>query len=218
MAAVDPARLAPMMAAYAVYLAIFVIVGLTVSTLASYSRPALAVLLGFWAVNCFLTPRLVADAAEQTYSSPAAGDFWRQVAVEMRGAFGHSDNHQRVLELKRRSMERYGFSRVEDLPVNFQGLRLWAGEEHDNQFFDQHFGSPWRTGEAQEHLHHWAALASPFLAVGSISMGMAGTDLAHLWDFTQATEQHRRLNKAMNLNLANNSRTGENYYFAGQSP
>jgi ABC-2 type transport system permease protein len=217
MAAVDPARLAPMAAAYAVYLAIFVIVGLTVSALASSSWTALAVLLGFWAVNCFLTPRLVADAAEQTYPSPAASDFWRQVAAEMRGADGHSDNDQRILELKRRTMERYGVSRVEDRPVNFEGLRLQAGEEHGNQVFDQHFGRLWRTYEAQEHLHHWAALASPFLAVRSISMAMAGTDLAHLRDFAQATEQYRRLNKAMNLNLANNSRTGEYYYFAGRS-
>lgn len=217
MAVDDPWRLLPMAAAYFAYLAIFVSLGLAVSALASSSRTSLALLLGFWMASSFLLPRLSADFAEQLHPAPVAADFWRHVATEMKGADGHSESDQRILELKRKTLAQYGVSRVEDLPVNFEGLRLQAGEEHGNEVFDHHFGKLWSAYEAQERVHHWAAVFSPLLAVRSLSMAMAGADLAHLRDFTEKTESYRRqLNKQMNLDAANNSRHGQYFYFAGK--
>jgi hypothetical protein len=83
--------------------------------------------------SSFLLPRLSADFAEQLHPAPVAADFWRHVATEMKGADGHSESDQRILELKRKTLAQYGVSRVEDLPVNFEGLRLQAGEEHGNE-------------------------------------------------------------------------------------
>lgn len=211
------ARFGPMALAYFIYLAVFAVLSLGVSALVSSSRTALVFLLGFWILNGFLVPRLAADAAEGLYPTPSATAFWREVATEMKGADGHSDSDQRILDLKRRTMEKYGVSRVEDLPVNFEGLRLQAGEEHGNEVFDDHFGRLWRAFESQERVHQWASVLSPLMAVRSVSMAMAGTDLAHLRDFTEKTEQYRRmLNKTMNLDVASNSRTGQYFYFAGK--
>jgi len=218
MAASEVARFGPMALAYLAYLAVFALLSLTVSALVSSSRTALVILLGFWTINGFLVPRLAADAAESLHPAPSTAQFWRQVAAEMKGADGHSENDRRILDLKRRTMEKYGVTRVEDLPVNFEGLRLQAGEEHGNRVFDDHFGRLWETFESQERVHRRAAVLSPLLAVRSISMAMAGTDLAHLRDFTEKTERYRRmLNKTMNLDAAHNSRTGEYFYFAGKS-
>jgi ABC-2 type transport system permease protein len=210
-------RLAPMAAAYLLYLALFTVLGIAVSAAMRSSRMALSALLGFWIVSCFLAPRVAADIAERRNPTPAANDFWHAIELETKGADGHSDNDSRILELKRRMLAQYGVKRVEDLPVNFEGLRLQAGEEHGNQVFDAHYGKLWRIYEGQERIHHWAALVSPLIAVRSISMAMAGTDLAHVRDFTIAAEQYRRmLNKSMNLNVANNSRYGSYYYFRGR--
>lgn len=217
MAASNFTRLIPMILSYLVYLALFAVLSLAISAAASSSRTALVLLLGFWTINGYVIPRLAADAAESIYPVPSSTDFWRQIAIEMKGADGHSENDQRILELKRRTMEKYGVTRVEDLPINFEGLRLQSGEEHGNHVFDDHFGRLWQAFESQERIHHWASMLSPLLAVRSISMAMAGTDLAHLRDFTDKTEQYRRLlNKTMNLDVANNSRTGQYFYFAGK--
>ncbi len=208
-------RLLPLTAAYLAYLATFLLIGLTVSALTSSSRTSLALLLGFWTLSTFVVPRVAADLAEWAVPSPHASDFWREIAVGMRGADGHSENDRRILELKRKTMEEYGVSRVEDLPVNFEGLRLQAGEEHGNHLFDQFYGNLWAVYERQQQLHRNASWATPLFALRSISMAMAGTDLAHLRDFTQATEAYRRsLNRAMNLNVAHHSRMGDYYYFA----
>jgi ABC-2 type transport system permease protein len=91
---------------------------------------------------------------------------------------------------------------------------LQAGEEHGIVVFDQRFGELWSIYRKQERVHHWAALISPLIAVRSVSMAMAGTDLTHLRGFTEAAERLRRvLNKEMNENLAYGSRAGQYYYF-----
>ncbi len=208
-------RLLPLLLAYAAYLATFAFLGLTVSAVASSSRTSLALLLGFWTIATFVVPRVAAETAEAAHPAPLAADFWREIAIGMRGADGHSENDKRILELKRQTMQKYGVSRAEDLPVNFEGLRLQAGEEHGNELFDEYYGKLWAAYEKQERLHLAASWTTPLLALRSVSMSMAGTDLAHLRDFTEATERYRRaLNKTMNMDVANRSRMGEYYYFA----
>jgi ABC-2 type transport system permease protein len=208
-------RAVPMSAAYILYLLLFVALALAVSAAAPSSRVSLATLLAIWAGTGVLSPRFAGDVAERVRPTPAAADFWRDVTAETRGADGHSGNDQRMLDLKRDLLAKYNASRLEDVPVNFEGLRLQDGEEHGNIVFDQHFGKLWSRYEEQERVHHWSALASPLIAVRSISMAMAGADLAHLRRFTTAAEQYRRMvNKKMNLNVANNSRFGQYYYFA----
>jgi ABC-2 type transport system permease protein len=207
-------RMAVMMAAYTFYLLTFVAISLAVSAVTSSSRVALACLLGVWTVSTFIVPRVASDLAERAYPVPTSQAFWQTVDGEIHGADGHSVFEQAALNLKRRLLAQYGVARAEDLPVNFEGLRLQQGEEHGNLIFDRRFGELWGTYRAQERIHHWAALLSPLIAVRSISMAMAGTDLTHLRDFTDAAEQHRRLlNKTMNLNLAYGSKTGQYYYY-----
>jgi ABC-2 type transport system permease protein len=203
-----------MIAAYTIYLATFLALSLAVSAMTSSPRVALACLLGFWTVSTFIVPRVASDTAERVHATPTSQAFWQTINGEMHGFDGHSGFEQSALDLKRKLLEQYHVTRVEDLAVNFDGLRLQQGEEHGNVVFDKHFGELWQTYRAQERIHHWAALLSPLIAVRSISMAMAGTDLTHLRDFTDAAEQHRRLlNKTMNLNLAYGSKTGQYYYF-----
>jgi len=209
-------RMLPVLAAYGCYLLVFAGVGLAVSAVVRTSRTAFVVLTGMWVFSTFAVPRLSADVAAMLFPTPSSADFWREIAAGMKGADGHSENDRRILELKQRTMEKYGVTKAEDLPVNFEGLRLQAGEEHGNHLFDEYYGRLWGAYEAQERAQQWTGLLSPYLAVRSISMAMAGTDLAHLRRFTEYTEEYRRaLNKAMNLNVANRSRMGEYYYFAG---
>ncbi|HEU0122053.1 MAG TPA: ABC transporter permease subunit, partial [Bryobacteraceae bacterium] len=92
-------RLVVMAVSYVAFLSVYILLGLLVSLLAPSSRTALAILLGFWSVTTFVIPRVTADLAESAYRSPVASDFWREIAVGMRGADGHSENDKRILEL-----------------------------------------------------------------------------------------------------------------------
>ena len=111
-----------------------------------------------------------------------------------------------------RLLAEYGVERAEDLPVNEVGLYLQESEEFGNRIFDRNYGALWDTFERQGVVHEALAVAAPLLAVRTLSMGLAGTDVEQHRHFATAAEAYRRdMMRQMNLDLAENSRTGELY-------
>lgn len=212
------AQLALMAGGFLLYFAIYVGVSLAVSALAPSSRLALVILLGFWIVNGFAAPRVASDLAKRVHPSPSAFEFTRLVNQDLKnGIDGHSPEDRRRAELEARVLAQYGVGRVEDLPVNFDGIVLQESEEYGNRIFDKHYASLWETFERQNRLQQGFGLLAPLLAVRSLSMGLAGTDWAQHRDFAAAAESYRRmLVKTMNEDMIRNSRTGDTEYRAGR--
>jgi ABC-2 type transport system permease protein len=208
-------RMALLCVGYLLYFGAFIGVTLACSALASSARAALVALLAFWIVNGLLAPRLATDAAERLYRTPAAEEFWEAVHKDQRqGVDGHDAANSRTEELKRRTMAEYKVERLEDLPINFNGVALQAGEEYGNRVFDKHYGEVWKIYYRQERVHKLAALVAPLMAVRGFSMGLAGADLRHHQHFTDAAEAYRRsLNKLLNEDFARNSRTSDEYSY-----
>jgi ABC-2 type transport system permease protein len=215
----DFARLSFLIAGYLVYFAGFVALALACSAWARSSRVALIVLFAFWILNCLLAPRVAADLAERLYPTPTRAQFWETIEQDMKnGVDGHNPAAQRTEELKRQALEQYGVTKVEDLPVNFAGIALQAGEEYGNRVFDRRYGELWGLYEKQNQIHKALALVAPLTALRQFSAGMAGTDFAQHRDFALAAENYRRaLNKMMNEHLAYNSRGADYEYEAGSA-
>jgi ABC-2 type transport system permease protein len=200
---------------YLLYFGAFIGASLACSALASSARAALVALLAFWIVNGLLAPRLATDLAERLYPTPTAEEFWEVVHKDQQqGVDGHDAANGRTEELKRRTMAEYNVERLEDLPINFNGVALQAGEEYGNRVFDKHYGDVWTIYYQQERVHKLAALVAPLMAVRGYSMGLAGTDLRQRQHFTDAAEAYRRsLNKMLNDDFARNSQTSDGYNY-----
>ncbi|MFN3324274.1 MAG: ABC transporter permease [Bryobacteraceae bacterium] len=185
---------------YLLYFGVFVGVSLAVSARARSSRLALVTLLAFWIFNCLLAPRAASDLARWLYPTPSAFEFAR--AMEREAAEGQQE---RMEELRRQLFAKYNVSRIEDLPVNFSGVSLQAGEEHGNEVFDRHYTSLWDTFERQNRFHERTAAVAPLLGVRALSMGLAGTGFEQHRDFARAAENYRReFVKLLNEDLAYN--------------
>lgn len=204
---------------YLLYFGAFVGIALTVSALASSTRTALIVLLGFWIFACLIVPRIANDAAEKFAPVPSSAEFWASVDKDMKsGIDGHNPSDKRAIELEQKLLAQYNVTRKEDLPINLNGIALNAGEEHGNQVFDKHHGALWQTYFAQEKLQNLFGFVSPFASVRAFSMGMAGTDLAQQKNFTDAVELYRRdFNRSLNMDFAMNSATKDDFnYFVNR--
>jgi ABC-2 type transport system permease protein len=182
---------------------------LLVSMLASSSRIALVILLACWIGNCLIVPRLAADLSERLYPTPDGEAFQRAIEREMKdGVDGHDPSSARTEELKQQVLKQYGVSKVEDLPVNFTGLALQAGEEYGNHVYDRRYAELWGLYERQQRVHRALTLFAPLNALRPLSAGLAGTDFAAHRHFAVAAEHYRRLlNKQMNETLAYQSRS-----------
>lgn len=196
-----------MCSAYLLYFTAFIGIALTFSAIAATPRAALVTLLGFWIFSCLLVPRLANDIASNSLETPTGTEFWAAVKKEIKdGIDGHNPANKRTKELEEKILAQYGVTKKEDLPVNFSGISLQAGEEHANQVFDKHYGNLKNTHLAQERLQNFFGALSPFLPMRGFSMAMAGTDLRHQQNFTDAVEQYRRdLQRILNNDLAYNS-------------
>ena len=178
---------------YLLYFATLLALALAVSALAANARIALLVLLGFWIAGTLLGPRLATDLAERWVETPSASELKERIQQDLRaGLSGHDSEDVRFEALKKRVLAQYKVARIEDLPVNFDGIALQAGEEYGNRVFDRHYGALWDGFLRQDRVRAVAALASPALAIADWSMSMCGTDLTHYRHFAQAAEAHRR--------------------------
>lgn len=209
-------RFALLVIGYLLYLGIFVAAALAVSALAASTRVALLVLLGFWILSCLIAPRAATDIARRTYPTASAFGFTNAMETDIRnGTDGHNPSDKRLADLKTEMMRQYGVSKLEDLPVNFDGIALQAGEDFGNRIFDEHYGNLWNQFERQDKVRQISAVLAPQLAVASLSRGLAGTDFAQHRSFAVAAENHRRmLIRTINDDVIKNARYGDTTYTA----
>ena len=201
---------------YLLYFGAFIGFALTVSALASTTRLALIILLGFWVFTCLLMPRLANDTSERFYPNPTAEEFWAKYdKLRKEGVNGHDPSNKKRKELEQEYLKKYKVEKKEDLPINFSGIAFNASEEFAAKVFDNIYGEIWQGYYRQESLQKTAGVLSPLMPIRFFSMGMAGTDLSHTEDFTNEVEQYRReFNRFLNMNIAESSSTADgNKYF-----
>jgi ABC-2 type transport system permease protein len=178
---------------YLLYFSAVLGMSVAVSAWSRSGRLALLTLLGSWIVACLIAPRAAADIAERVAPAPSYAEFWQAVHHDIRdGLNGHDPASKRSQELRQRVLARYNVRRVEDLPINFDGIALQEGEEYGNRVFDRHYGRLWDTFERQNRVQALSAIVTPFAAVRWLSMGLAGTDFANHRHFAVAAEAYRR--------------------------
>jgi ABC-2 type transport system permease protein len=202
-------RLGWMSVSYLLYFAAFVGISLAVSALAKSARLALVCLLGFWIFNGLAAPRLFSDLSRTVYRTPSSFEFAKRMEVDLKNGFDEAAFQQQV-------MAQYKVTKLEDLPVNYSGLSLKAGEDHGNRVYDKLYGELWDTFERQNLLQQQGAIVAPLMAIRSVSMGLSGTDFAQFRDFSVAAEKYRRMFiEVMNEDIVHAAKT-EGPYLADE--
>lgn len=155
---------------------------------------ALVLLVACWATWTLIVPRAAFDLAYSQYPLPDRAE--RQEARE--AAVRHGSDGQRTLDefnarLERRLLKQYGVDDLRDLPIDINAARLLAMEEFTDAIDDEAESQIAAIYEKQNQLVDRFELASPYLAVRSLSMAFAGTDRRNHAAFLASAERYRRL-------------------------
>ncbi|MEO0330835.1 MAG: DUF3526 domain-containing protein [Bacteroidota bacterium] len=191
---------------YAVYFLVFVILGVLVSAFAHSSGIALLTLLGLWVIACIILPKATTNLASKLYPTPSQFEFRETIRNKVKnGIDGHNPSDVRLASLKEEVLEEHGVTTIEELPVNWSGIAMQAGEEYTDQVYDQEFSSVESIFQRQNRLSEWIGFLNPYLAIRHLSMALAGTDFTHHVTFARAAENYRRdfvklMNKDMEIN------------------
>lgn len=203
---------------YGVYLLLIIAFSVWVSLCSSTGRNALLTLLSCWICLVILMPKTVANLSESFYELPSMREFKAVIEKDkMNGLDEKTSRSVRIANLKKEYLEKYNVDSVEQLPLNFQGVTMQAGEEYGNEIYDYHLNKLRDIFYQQNHLGSLASLFNPFLSVQHLSMAMSGTDMHTFVHFEEEVENYRReLVRKMNQDMAENSEYGEFYgYKAG---
>jgi ABC-2 type transport system permease protein len=177
---------------YAAYLAFWAVLILLVSALVGRSRDALLGLLALWAVVVVLLPRLAPDIASAAY--PLTNRLQTDIAVarDLRTmGDSHNPDDPYFAQFKQSVLDRYGVSRVEDLPVNYKGLLGMEGERMTSELFDRYSTQSYDAQERQNGVVQAIGALSPAIALRTLSMAAAGTDFAGHRRFLEQAETYR---------------------------
>ena len=203
---------------YFLYLFFFIAFSVWVSLRSATGRNALLTLLVCWIFFVILTPKTIVNLSESFYQLPSMREFKAGIEDDkLKGLDGNTPRSVRMARLEEEYLTKYEVDSVQQLPINFEGVRMQAGEEYGNKIYDHHLETLRKIFYKQGKLSSVASLFNPFLALQHISMALSGTDLHTFIHFEEAVEDYRRaLVKKMNNDMAENSRYGEFYgYKAG---
>ncbi len=203
---------------YSIYLFLFIALAVWVSIHSSKSRNALLTLLTCWIFFTILMPKALANLSENIYTLPSMREFKAQIEADKRhGPEGTTPLSVQKANLEKEYLKKYKVDSVQQLPLNFEGVSMQAGEEFGNQVYDHHLGRLRKLFHQQNRMSSIASLFNPYLAVRHLSMALSGTDMYTSIHFEEKVENYRReLIRKMNKDMAENSEYGKFYgYKAG---
>jgi ABC-2 type transport system permease protein len=189
-AAVEPWLV--MVAGYGIYLLIWTLGVVLVSAIAKANSAALRFLLGAWAVLIVMLPRLAPEVAALNAPVPARFETEFAVQRELRSTGdSHDENDPYFAAFKQKTLDHYGVTRVEDLPVNYKGLLAVEGERMTSELFDRHAARTFGILERQVRTLDASSVLSPLPAIRRLSMAAAQTDLGAHRRFVEQAERFR---------------------------
>jgi ABC-2 type transport system permease protein len=178
--------------AYVAYLAMWVLIVIIVSSFAHHARTALMALLGIWAMTTILVPRIAPDVAVGLAPLPTRLETDIAIQRDLRKiGDSHNPDDPHFAAFKARVLKQYGVRRVEDLPLNYRGLLAMEGEALTSRLFDDYASRQFTEQRRQGGIAISFGLFSPAIALRSLSMALAGTDLEGHRRFLQQAEAYR---------------------------
>ena len=198
---------------YAAYFLLFTILAVLISSWCRQSRTALLASLGLWVSLAIFMPKISAHLADARNPLPSASDFKQAVQDEMESV--PRSQWLKALEDSVRAVHKV--DSISQLPFNFEGLMMYAGEERSSLAYDRHFEGLRRRFLAQSEWDSRFSLLDPFMAVRNLSMALASTDFRTQLAFQRQAEEYRRsFVQTMNLDQTRHSRYGDWDYKVGR--
>lgn len=185
-------RLSVLLLAQALYIAGWCLLVVAVSWFSKQLHSALLTLLLCWLCICIIFPRGLANLAQIAYPTQprTEAEYHAETKLQAIGD-SHNPDDPHFAAFKAGILKQYHVSRIEDLPVNYQGLLMQEGERLTTAVYrEQQALHDAQLAKQNESIRHWLWL-TPALALQYLQMASAGNDLSHHQGFIRQSEQRR---------------------------
>jgi len=202
-------RLSMIFSVYVLYYLFFLVLVSSASMWLKKSATSLLVCFTGWVLITLVIPKITMQTASLAFPLPSPEVFLdginQDIEHGMNGDPGYTER-QKILE--KTTLEKYGVSTLDSLPVNYAGVALQAGEEYGYKVYEKHFEDLDRLIHQQDRLNLVIGAICPIIPMRNLVTFLAGTDAWHHHEFSvQAEYKRREMNKLMNDQIMNSKRS-----------
>jgi ABC-2 type transport system permease protein len=177
---------------YFVYLCVWGAVIIAASTFLKQRSVALGLLIFAWLFAALIVPRFAINASSTIVDAPGKIESDLVMLAEQRKlGDGHNAADPAFQALEAQVLEQYGAQSIEDLPINWRGVVASYSEAELTKLLNEYADNRMAMESQQSHIFNLFGLASPAIAIGSMSRAFAGTDLATHHRFLRESETLR---------------------------
>jgi ABC-2 type transport system permease protein len=185
-------RMLGLVAGYGLYLLICASVAVLVSAMCPASRGALTSLILLWILFCVVLPRGAQTLGSIAAPAPAKAEFDARLENDLaREGDSHNPDDPHFSALRAETLKKHSAGDVKDLPFNYGAFVMLEAEKISSEIFRRHYGELLDNFRRQNRFSEWCAAINPYLAIRSLSMALAGADLAHYAEFQWQAESFR---------------------------
>jgi ABC-2 type transport system permease protein len=151
-------------------------------------------------------PKFTANLSKYLYPTPTATEYQASLKESLeKGIDGHNPYNEFAKAFEDSVLKANKVDSLHQLPFNYWGLVMQAGEEHERVVYDKHVQMLNNTYLAQLRLHKVGAVFSPTSLTKMLTMQFAKTDLQAHFHFAKKAEDYRialvgQMNKEIEVN------------------
>ncbi|MEM9101088.1 MAG: DUF3526 domain-containing protein [Pseudomonadota bacterium] len=173
------------------YIIVWCSIILIISAYSQKNSTSFVTLISLWVLLCLLIPRIASSTASAIVASPSKLEADFDVLQELRKlGDGHNASDPAFTQLKKSLLVQYGVDTLEALPVNFRGVVAQASEKELTEVLNQFAEKRMQEELMQAQIARQFGWLTPTLALRTLSMLLAGTNLE---------THHRFLREAENI-------------------
>jgi len=177
---------------YVIYLCCWSAVVLFASVVSKSNRGSFILLICLWVATTVLLPRIASNSATVLVNSPGKIETDFSVLQKLREqGDGHNANDPAFSQLKANLLAKYNVDKVEDLPINYKGIVAQSSEKNLSKILNDYAIESMTQQVEQAQVARSFGWLSPSIAIKSVSMQLAGTDLENYHRFLVEAENVR---------------------------
>ncbi len=202
----DLSRYGLIVMTYLLYFGVFINLSVLFSAFSKNSNVALVGLIGFWITSCLVVPKFTANLSKYLYPTPTATKYQASLKESLeKGIDGHNPYNEFAKAFQDSVLKANKVDSIHQLPFNYWGLVMQAGEEHERVVYDKHVQMLNDIYLAQLRLHRIGSMFSPTSLNKMLTMQLAKTDLQAHFHFAKKAEDYRialvgQMNKEIEVN------------------
>ncbi|NJN33731.1 MAG: DUF3526 domain-containing protein [Saprospiraceae bacterium] len=162
-------RMGVLTGAYFVYLSVFCVVAVVVSSISKTSKIALSSLIGIWLLLTILLPRASQALGAYLYEVPSKATFHAKIEADViKTGDSHNPDDPHYKALKDSLLTAYKVDSVQKLPFNYSGYVMKEGEKISANIYDTHTADLHTIYAQQNSFSRMMAFLNPFLAIKNL--------------------------------------------------